>query len=78
MWRNEAQYLGDVLWTISRSTLRRRWSELAECVARNSFVRRIHGSYDDGIVRYDIAPSVDLDFVMPITNPEVNEPTIAN
>ena len=78
MWRNEAQHLGNVLWPINLSSLRRRWSELAECVACHSFTCWIHGPNDDGIAWYDIAPSIDLDFVMSITNPEINEPTIAN
>ena len=76
-WWDKAEYLSQILWAAVNDTRRRWGTKLTECIACHRSAGRIGNPIDDGFAWHDVAPSIDLNFVVTIVYPEVHHAAVA-
>jgi hypothetical protein len=76
--RNEAEYLDGVLRPIRRNTRGIGWSKVAIRIASHSPAGWVGDPLNNDLGRHCIAPAVDLNFIMALTNCESDKSTITH
>lgn len=76
--RNKAENLDSVLCPVADHTSRDRQPKRSVSIANYRPAYRTGDPVKDSVGRYDIAPALDLDLVVPVTEHVINEPTITD